>query len=68
LEVQGRLVGMAQLDEIIADVMSMGLGDDDQIADELLHRAKVFNFIPAKMNFDYGAALLREYHRQKSES
>lgn len=64
--VDGKDVGLDQLDFIIDDVLRLELTDDTEIAGELLKRVKVFNYVPTKKNDAYSDALLREYKKRKS--
>ena len=60
--VGGYQVGIAEMDRIIEEVYSMGL-DDDALADALLERARIYNYIPPKAVEEYRAGLLEEYLR-----
>jgi hypothetical protein len=68
LTIQGRPVGIAQLDEIMAEASALGLEKEEDLSKELLRRAEVFNYIPPKMSSDYGSALLEEYRRRHGKS
>ncbi|RPJ50427.1 MAG: NAC family transcription factor [Methanobacteriota archaeon] len=65
--VDGKEVGIDQLDVVLAGVKRLGLTDDARIAEELVKRVQVFNYIPSKKREMYAAALLREYHSFLSE-
>lgn len=59
--VDGRETGINQLDEIVAGVRKLDLRSDDALREELLRRARVFNYIPTKKTDAYADALLEEY-------
>lgn len=59
--VDGRETGINQLDEIVAGVRKLDLKSDDALREELLRRARVFNYIPMKKTDAYADALLKEY-------
>jgi hypothetical protein len=59
----GHQVGVIEMDKIIEEVHSMGLGDDDTLADALLERARIFNYIPPQAAAGYRVGLLEEYRR-----
>ena len=63
IRVDGYQVGIAELDGMVEEVFSLGLDDDDAIADALVERARVYNHIPQKAVEDYRAGLLEEYRR-----
>ena len=50
------------MDRVIEEVHSMGL-DDDALADALLKRAMIYNYVPPKAIDGYRAGLLAEYLR-----
>lgn len=61
IEVTGKATGINQLDFILDEVISLNLQSDRDIRNELVKRAKVFNYIPTKMTDKYADALLRVY-------
>ena len=61
--VGGYQVGIAEMDRIVEEVHAMGLDEDDAIADALVERARVYNYIPPEAVEDYRAGLLGEYRR-----
>jgi hypothetical protein len=60
--VDGKEVGIDQLDFVLAGVQKLGLADDTHIAEELVKRVQIFNYVPTKKREAYAAALLKEYH------
>jgi hypothetical protein len=65
LVIGGREIGIAQLDEIVAKVGSMGLeGEATGIA--LLKEVKIFNYVPRDQEEIYKLAMLDEYCRRES--
>jgi hypothetical protein len=61
LVVNGREVGVAQLDEIIDRVIEAGPVNDDDIIRALMKELKIYNYVPYGMEPYYGAALLELY-------
>ncbi|MDH7593141.1 MAG: hypothetical protein QHG99_02145 [Methanomicrobiales archaeon] len=64
IEIGGIVVGIAMLDSIIEEVNGLNLAKGDEIADELLKRVKVSNYVPKAAETKYRDALLREYLRE----
>ena len=62
--VDGNPVGIVELDRVIEEVHSMGLGDDNALADALLERARIYNYIPSQAVSGYRVGLLEEYRRK----
>jgi len=63
IRVGGYQVGIAEMDRISEEVHAMGLGDDEAVADALLGRARIYNYIPPGAVEDYRTGLLEEYRR-----
>ena len=61
--VGGYQVGIAEMGRISEEVRAMGLEEDDAIADALVERARVYNYIPPEAVEDYRAGLLEEYRK-----
>jgi hypothetical protein len=61
--VDGKQVGINEIDEIFSQVRPLGLRDDDAIADELISRVKQSDFVPAGKERAYRAALLDEFKK-----
>ena len=61
IEVNSKATGINQLDFILDEVISLNLQSDRDIRNEMMKRAKVFNYIPTKMTDKYADALLRVY-------
>jgi hypothetical protein len=59
-------VGIANLEQIIEEVNSMGL-ERNEIGEELLRRVKIFNYVPASASSEYEKALIEEYERRYGE-
>jgi len=64
VDVGGITVGLAMLDDIIDEVQGLNLASKDAIAEELLKRVKVYNYIPPAATGNYRVALLREYEKK----
>lgn len=64
VDVGGITVGLAMLDDIIDEVQGLNLASKDAIAEELLKRVKVYNYIPPAATGKYRVALLREYEKK----
>ncbi len=61
VEVGEVVVGLAMLDDILAEIIDLGLSGETAIGDELLKQVKIYNYIPKEAESLYRAALLREY-------
>ncbi|MDI9632609.1 MAG: hypothetical protein QXL43_00845 [Methanolinea sp.] len=64
VDVGGITVGLAMLDEIIDEVRGLQLSSRDAIADALVKRVKIYNYVPASAEEKYREALCREYERR----
>ncbi|MDN7024040.1 hypothetical protein FGU65_03895 [Methanoculleus sp. FWC-SCC1] len=64
IEVGEVVVGLAMLDDILADVIDLGLAGETAIGDELIRQVKIYNYVPKEAEPIYRAALLREYHSE----
>lgn len=64
LKIGGKDIGISSLDDVMAEVEALELDDDDAITKELVARVKDRDFIPAKVEKEYAAALLAEYRRR----
>jgi hypothetical protein len=62
--IEGKEIGIDQLDLVLDQVRGLHLKGDDQIQEELVKRVGVFNYVPTKKRGSYSAALLEEYRRQ----
>lgn len=65
IEVGGVVVGLAMLDDTIEEVREMNLSGTDRIADELLKRIKIYNYVPGPAEAAYRSALQREYEKTR---
>jgi len=68
IDVQGRKVGLFGLREAIAEVSSLGLSDEERIAEELLSRIAARNYVSREASPAYKEALLREYRKAVREN
>lgn len=59
----GFRAGILNLDNIIKEVVELGLKDTEAIKLELLKRVKSCNYIPTSAESEYSAALFLEYQR-----
>lgn len=66
LNIGGKEVGISCLDDVMNEVMNLGLGDDALIRKELLDRVKQRDYVPPKAEGEYSAALMEEYARRRS--
>jgi len=64
IEVGGVVVGLAMLDDILADVIDRGLSGETAIGDELLRQVKIYNYVPKEAESLYREALLAEYQNE----
>ena len=65
IDVGGIVVGLAMLEDIIDDVREMNLTNRDRIADELIKKIKIYNYVPAVAEEKYRSAILREYENME---
>lgn len=65
IEIDGKMIGIYCLDEIIAYVKSQNHDSEAKIKEELLAAVAKKNYIPTKKRDDYAAALLKEYKAKK---
>ena len=65
VEIGGRMVGIALLDSILAEVEGMNLSGDKETGDELLKRVKIYNYVPRKAEEQYRTALLQEFKKSR---
>ena len=61
IDINGKLIGIDRVDEIIEEVRTIGLTDDAAIIEEVLKRVRKTNYIPTSRTKEYGEALLKEY-------
>ena len=64
ITVNGKDVGINELNEIIAEVKALQLDNDEAITERLLTLTKKHNYVPTSRVKHYGEALLREYKRE----
>lgn len=64
VDIGGIVVGLAILDDIIDEVQELHLTGKDTIADELMKRIKIYNYVPRAAEAEYRAAMLREYGKR----
>jgi len=67
LNVAGVEIGINRLDETIEEVHLMDLWNGNEIAETLLKKIKVFNYVPSEASEEYSKALLEEYLRRYEE-
>lgn len=63
LVLPGGEVGIVNLEGILKEVAAMKLADDDAIRQELLKRARIYNYVASSADSEYSEALLREYRK-----
>lgn len=68
LNVNGKPVGLYQLDEVMDEVRSMGLPGEKEIGDALLKKIMIYNYVPPKMAQAYRAALMSDFHERLKNS
>lgn len=64
IKIGGSNIGIAQLDQIINEVYELDLGEEEA-ADQLLKRVKVFNYVPPNAEEEYRRSLIKEYGRAR---
>lgn len=67
LKIGDDLIGISQLDEMIEEVLGMGLESDVEIGESLLRRAIIHNYVPSTASQDYRDALLEGYKRRRGK-
>lgn len=63
IPIDGKETGIDRLEWILLDVANLDLTDEERIVDEIVKRARQFNYIPSKKLQAYREAFLREYRR-----
>ena len=64
IDVGGVVVGLAMLDDILADTVARNLPGETAIGDELIKQVKIYNYIPKEAEPLYRAALLLDYQNE----
>ncbi|KDE55449.1 hypothetical protein [Methanoculleus sp. MH98A] len=64
IEVGGVVVGLAMLDDILADTVGRNLSGETAIGDELIKQVRIYNYVPKEAEPLYRAALLLEYQNE----
>ncbi|MBP2146629.1 hypothetical protein J2129_002083 [Methanofollis sp. W23] len=64
VDVGGIVVGLSMLDTVIADVKALGITAESRLTEELVTRAKIYNYIPKSAETIYGEALLEIYQKE----
>jgi hypothetical protein len=64
ITIEGKEIGIDQLDLVLEQVSGLHLLLDDQIQEELLRRIAIFNYIPTRKRSAYSQVLLEEYHKR----
>lgn len=64
VDVGGIVVGLSMLDKVIADVEALGITSEHGLTEELVKRAKIYNYIPKSAEQMYGNALLEIYQNE----
>lgn len=59
----GLQVGIVNLENILKEVSTLNLADDDTIRKELLQRVKIYNYVAPGADPDYSNALILEYKK-----
>jgi hypothetical protein len=58
-----RKVGLIGLDQVFAEVRTLGLSDFPALTAKIIKRLSKSNYIPAEAEAEYGRALLAAYRR-----
>ncbi len=61
VSVDGVSVGIARLDQIIAEVRALGTDEKETVDRELLKRLKIYNYVPKGTEGAYLEAIRKEY-------
>ncbi len=67
LNIGGNMIGITQLNNIVMEVLALNIEDDDRIGEELLKRARIYNYFSPRIEADYADALWEEYRRVKQK-
>ena len=65
LSVGGSLIGVVGLETVLIEVGRLHPASDEDAKAALLARAKIYNYVPPKVEGDYAEALLQEYKRTR---
>jgi hypothetical protein len=66
--IDGKETGIDHLDFVFDEVKKLRLDDNAVIAEEILKRVKIFNYVPTKKMVEYADALLTEYRKTISKT
>ena len=66
VEVAGRVVGIANLREILDEVKDLDLATEAEIRAELVRRVKESNYVPRGLDDAYADAIILKYHDHAS--
>ena len=61
--IDGKETGIDHIDFVFDEVKKLRLDNNAAIAEEILKRVKVFNYVPTKKTSEYSDALLAEYRK-----
>jgi len=64
IDIDGRPIGLAMLDDILEEVLREDLPDEGRIGDDLLRKARIYNYIPPAADEKYRNALVGEYRKK----
>ncbi|MDV2481059.1 hypothetical protein F8E02_03350 [Methanoculleus sp. Wushi-C6] len=64
IDLGGAVVGLAMLDDILADIVDRGIAGETAIGDELVKQVKIYNYVPKEAEPLYRAALMRDYQNE----
>jgi hypothetical protein len=64
IDIDGHQIGLAMLDTVLEEVLQKNLPDEGSIADELLRKVKIYNYIPPAAEEKYRKALVGEYRKR----
>ncbi|ADN35127.1 conserved hypothetical protein [Methanolacinia petrolearia DSM 11571] len=65
IDVEGTVVGITMLEEIIAEVRQTDLRSKTEITETLLKKVRIYNYIPDAAETKYKIALFKEYENRK---
>jgi len=63
IPVNGIATGITMLDECIADVKMLDLGNDSLTSEALMKKIRVYNYIPPRVAEAYARAIMDEYKK-----
>lgn len=61
IKIDGGMIGISKLENILAEVEAFGLTGEEIIKAELVRVTKIYNYVISKLEREYANSLYREY-------